>query len=169
MSSIRQSLPTPVARFVKSGPSNACGVAILTATAAVAAVAESQARQVDWIAVLRAWWVDPAVATLGFASAILFFDHRERREGCGVRSSWGVSHIALVYYWLFVYGWRQVIPPLSHIPDGLPTDVSSAAYLALEVAYGLFAYDLIFFFVHWSMHAAQLEFRHEHHCFTTRR
>jgi len=112
---------------------------------------------------LRAWWVDPAIASLGFATALAFWDHRERSEGCGVRESWGNSHISLLIYWLFIFGWVKLVPPPPNIPDGCPTDLPSAAYLVLEIAVGIWAYDFLFFFVHWAMHAAHFRMHHTHH------
>ena len=121
--------------------------------------------------VLRSWWVDPAIATLGFASAIAFFDHRERQEGCGKRETGGVSRWSLISYWLFVYLWVSIVPaPASaRIPDGWPQMSSlqgwarDSLYLMLEVAYGVWAYDFLFFFLHWAMHACKLQAHFFHH------
>ena len=179
-------LPEPVARFFSCGPSNTAGFGIILAIASAAAAAEAHrdaaftpmvsvngsldtfgamaATRSDKLAgLLRAWWVDPAIASLGFATALAFWDHRERSEGCGVRESWGNSHISLSIYWLFIFGWVKLVPPLPNIPDGCPTDLPSAAYLVLEIAVGIWAYDFLFFFVHWAMHAAHFRMHHTHH------
>ena len=126
--------------------------------------------------VLRSWWVDPAFATLGFASAIAFFDHRERQEGYGRRETGGVSRWSLLAYWLFVYLWVAIIPPPAdgRIPDGWPRITSrqdwahDSLYLLLEVAYGVWAYDFLFFFIHWGMHACQLRMHSFHHNYAPR-
>ena len=179
-------LPEPVARFFSCGPSNTAGLGIILAIASAAAAAEAHrdaaftptvsvngsldtfgamaATRSDKLAGLfRAWWVDPAIASLGFATALAFWDHRERSEGCGVRESWGNSHISLLIYWLFIFGWVNLVPPPPNIPDGCPTDLISAAYLVLEIAVGIWAYDFLFFFVHWAMHAAHFRMHHTHH------
>jgi hypothetical protein len=179
-------LPEPVARFISCGPSNTAGLGIILAIASAAAAAEAHrdaaftpmvsvngsldtfgamaATRSDKLAgLLRAWWVDPAIASLGFATALAFWDHRERSEGCGVRESWGNSHISLLIYWLFIFGWVNLVPPPPNIPDGCPTDLPSAAYLVLEIAVGIWAYDFLFFFVHWAMHAAHFRMHHTHH------
>ena len=179
-------LPEPVARFFSCGPSNTAGLGIILAIASAAAAAEAHrdaaftpmasvngsldtfgamaATRSDKLAgLLRAWWVDPAIASLGFATALAFWDHRERSEGCGVRESWGNSHISLLIYWLFIFGWVNLVPPPPNIPDGCPTDLPSAAYLVLEIAVGIWAYDFLFFFVHWAMHAAHFRMHHTHH------
>lgn len=107
---------------------------------------------------LRAWWVDPAVATLGFAFSIRFFDRRERELGCSPRKLMSAGSVftlfaALSLYWLGVFVWVSAVPPPRAIPDGIPTTPASVAYLMVEVVSGVFAYDFVFYFIHLSLHS----------------
>lgn len=141
------------------------GMAVLAASAEVK-LSRTQIEPLSiTTTIFRAWWFEPAVATLGFASSIAFFDGHERREGYGPRDTFGIAPLVMVAYWLFVWTWMALVPPPSgEIPDGWPTRSASAfAYLALEVAYGIWAYDLIIFWIHWGMHAGQMETHAFHH------
>ena len=117
--------------------------------------------------VLAASWFDPAVASLGFAVSIAFYDWREQCEGLthSRGAPLGPAFRALVAYWAGVSMWRRVVPPPPAIPDGLPTTLSASWSLLAEVAYGVWAYDFVFFFVHWAMHAlpSLRRIHHDHH------
>lgn len=131
-----------------------------------------------WTDALRSWWVDPAIATMSFAAAIAIFDRKERDIGYtehGRRSTWTMGpgfvatgsismlFVASASYWGGVLLWVQVVPPPSKIPDGVPAGATDLLYLLLEVSSGVWAYDLIFSFIHLAAHHFGLEFHEYHH------
>ena len=110
-------------------------------------------------------WIDPAIATLSFAFAIDLYDRRERKL-CSCPSREGLSAWAGIAYWIGVATWAWLVPPpRGGIPDGTPVSAASAAYLVTEVAMGVVAYDALFFFVHWLMHARRLRMHKLHHSY----
>jgi len=110
-------------------------------------------------------WIDPAIATLSFAFAIDLYDRRERKL-CSCPSREGLSAWAGIAYWIGVATWAWLVPPpRGGIPDGTPVSAASAAYLVTEVAMGVVAYDALFFFVHWLMHARRLRMHNLHHSY----
>jgi len=139
-----------------NGPTTTAGLALGFFTAGVAFALDYR-RQASIGAVLRSWWFEPMVATLSFAVAIDVYDRRERKMGCQPRG--GCSGFAAVSYWFGIMLWSQAVAPPSDI-----VDVSGGtAYLVLEVASGVVAYDCIFFFVHWFMHIAHARLHQTHH------
>jgi sterol desaturase/sphingolipid hydroxylase (fatty acid hydroxylase superfamily) len=142
------------------GPTTSVGVAIAVAIACLALALETR-RSDSLSSALRAWWLDPAVATLAFACAIDVYDRRERSLGCPPRTGFSVG--AGVAYWAGIMLWVAVVPPPPVIPDGLPTCFREAAYLAVEVGAGIAGYDLIFFAMHVAMHALGARTHRVHH------
>mmetsp|Transcript_74589 Transcript_74589/g.210736 ORF Transcript_74589/g.210736 Transcript_74589/m.210736 type:complete len:279 (-) Transcript_74589:408-1244(-) len=112
---------------------------------------EARVRGKSWADSLRSWWVDPAVATFGFALAVAIYDSQELRAGHTTRD--GITNKALVMYWVGIGIWVNIIPPPQGIPDGLPFEsVYDVAYLLMEVVSGVAMYDFVFFFIHLAMH-----------------
>lgn len=144
----------------KDAPGAGVGFLAMVAIAAFALFLETR-RSGGFASALRAWWVDPAVATLGFSGSIWIFDRAERKTGHSKRS--GVSVLALVWYWLGVILWTFVVPPMPRTPDGVPSDASGFGYLFVEVAVGVLIYDAVFFFLHWAMHAFGTSLHYAHH------
>ena len=129
--------------------------------------------------VLRAWWIDPMVATVAFGIFINWYWYHERRLGLSSSTSFretigvelGPLWSSLVAYWAGIVFWKLVIPPAAtEIPDGLPTDVMGGLYLLLEVVSGIVLYDFVMFFLHWAMHEVPLlrSWHHRHHAFEGR-
>lgn len=148
----------------KQSPNTTVGL-LITAGIAVVAAALERLRSDSWSNVLRAWWVDPAVATLSYAFAIDVFDRSERKL-CGSPAREGSSGNAALLYWAGILVWVSIVPPPADaIPDGVPCSAAAAAYLALEVVSGILSYDFLFFFVHWAMHANSLQIHHTHHTY----
>ena len=52
---------------------------------------------------LRAWWVDPAVATLGFSLAISVYDRKERELGCTSRKFMSAGSVSTLFAALSLY------------------------------------------------------------------
>ena len=114
----------------------------------------------------RAWWFDPFVATLSFTIFITWYWHFERQYGLSsvsqiqVPTSFRLDSMPVytgVAYWGSIYVWRILVPPAAAVlPDGIPSNASQAAYLIAEVVTGIVAYDAIFFWIHWAMHAIPL-------------
>jgi len=111
---------------------------------------------------LRAWWIDPGIATLSFAFAIMVYDREERKLGSKSREFLSAGSVTTLFfagvaYWVGVGLWVCTVPPPglhgTGIPDGAPATLREVVYLGLEVAAGVVAYDLLFFSIHLSMHS----------------
>lgn len=59
---------------------------------------------------------------------------------------------ALVAYWVGVTLWSLVVPPPPNPWNGCPHDARGWAYLLMEIAAALVAYDATFFWLHLAMH-----------------
>ena len=135
----------------------------------------------DGAPMLRAWWTDPLVATLSFGVAIAFFSLAERAErrcdgdgGSVVAFLFRPPHKllrAMVAYWIGVtlahYAYVTAVAHYAYvnaasIPDGCPTTVASALWLAVDVGFGIAAYDAIFFGVHLLFHRPGMPGRRHH-------
>jgi hypothetical protein len=145
--------------FAVHGPSTTAGLSV-TLTAFALAISLEAIRRRDW---WRAWWIDAAVATTTFAAAIDIYDRQERKMGCAARRFEGRMALAGLVYWIFVALWCCLIPPPLGIPDGVPGSVCDVLHLLAEIASGVLAYDLLFYFVHWSMHATGAPSHSLHH------
>lgn len=113
--------------------------------------------------ILRAWWIDPLVASLSFAFFIMWYWYHERKRGLSrdatflQGSGYGQSLESLVAYWIGVYLFKCIIPPpATELPDGIPYSASGVFYLVAEVSSGIVLYDGIMFFIHWAMHEVPL-------------
>jgi len=127
--------------------------------------------------ILRAWWIDPVVASLSFALAVYFFSYQEMRHGKSRFRTWhefcysgdgrGILLDSLSAYWIFVIVWKIFVPPPDvTLPDGIPTSLESLFWLIAEVGSGIFLYDAYFFFIHWGMHECKylrIFVHREHH------
>ncbi|KAJ1459032.1 hypothetical protein M885DRAFT_512193 [Pelagophyceae sp. CCMP2097] len=118
---------------------------------------------------LRWWALEPLVATVAFAVWVNLFRVLENKGDSkaamgavfDVRKSTRVLR-AGIGYWLFIYLFKAFIPPAA--PDwGCP----SVFRVASEVAFGLVAYDALFFCVHVLLHRCRwlsdLSSHHVHH------
>jgi len=144
------------------GVTTTAGLAIVVFVATAAALLEKQ-RCDTWAAVLRAWWVDPAVATLSFSFAVDVYDRRERQTGLEPRDGTTLSS-ALLLYWIGVGLWCHVVdPPAGIQQDGIPHSLADLAYLLLEVVSGVILYDFIFFLIHWALHSTSSKAHKRHH------
>jgi cholesterol 25-hydroxylase len=115
--------------------------------------------------ILRAWWIDPLIATVSFGVFIHIYWYQERKLGvscddkfadtCGF--GFGPLFNSAGAYWIGIFFWKLVVPPAApFIPDGVPYNLSELAYLLTEVVTGIVLYDAIFFFLHWAMHEIPL-------------
>lgn len=115
--------------------------------------------------ILRAWWIDPLIATLSFWVIINIYWNEERKRGlsaCKTYKQWfgwvkgdlgGQLFLSQISYWLGILVWKAFVPPpTGPMPDGIPHDLPSLLYLVVESASGIVLYDAIFFFIHWAMH-----------------
>eukprot|EP00656_Telonema_subtile_P022077 TRINITY_DN23137_c0_g1_i1.p1 TRINITY_DN23137_c0_g1~~TRINITY_DN23137_c0_g1_i1.p1 ORF type:complete len:259 (+),score=21.68 TRINITY_DN23137_c0_g1_i1:148-924(+) len=135
---------------------------------AIAVAAAFELQRGSWSDLLRAWWVDPAVATLSFSFWIDVYD-REERHLLRPDPRGGATLISAgVVYWVGVASWSSLVPQPGGgaLPDGVPSSIPELGVLALEVASGVLMYDLIFFFVHWFMHAGVFKAHKRHHSLT---
>lgn len=124
--------------------------------------------------VFRAWWFDPLIATLSFAVFINWYWYEERKRGCSsaktfaetVQAAEGPLLDSFLAYWAGVYLFKILVPPAGNkdgfIPDGIPHNIQTLAYLIVEIVSGIILYDMIFFFIHWAMHELPV-FRRVHH------
>lgn len=123
---------------------------------------------------LRAWWMDPLLATFSFAFFVNVYGIFERRERKSRYTSFslqpGPTMMTALFYWFGIILWKMVIPPAAtKIPDGFPRNgphfLHDCLYLVAEVASGIILYDAIFFFLHWAMHEIPLlrRIHHRHH------
>lgn len=143
------------------GPGTTAGLLCLLGIFSLVTAVEAR-RCESWSDVLRAWWVDPAVATLSFGLCIDYFDRQERRQ-CNCAPREGLSGQAGVLYWVFVTAWASFVPPPANIPDGVPSSPAAALYLLAEVVSGVVQYDALFYLLHWGMHAFGLRMHRLHH------
>ena len=123
--------------------------------------------------ILRAWWVDPLVATISFGISVHVYWYFERRHGLSRQKDpfhdvgslkMGDLRNSLSAYWIGIFVLKTFTPP-REIPDGLPKDWLGLTYLIAEVFCGIIMYDALFFFVHWSMHECSWlrQFHRRHH------
>jgi len=115
--------------------------------------------------ILRAWWMEPLVASLSFAFFVHVYWYEERKRGLsrdnrlvdtlGITST-GDLYNSLAAYWVGVYILKIIKDPVANnsngLEDGLPEDLHGLLYLLCEVVTGIILYDALFFFVHWLMH-----------------
>jgi hypothetical protein len=136
-----------------------CGCILVTIVAA-----SFELHRSGWCDLLRAWWIDPAVATLSFAWWIDVYAREEPRYNCIPRGG-GVLKRATVAYWVAVAFWSYtVLPPNGGVlPDGVPSSLQELGLLCLEVGFGIVMYDALFFMVHWGMHVTSCRAHKKHH------
>jgi sterol desaturase/sphingolipid hydroxylase (fatty acid hydroxylase superfamily) len=118
------------------------------------------------------------VATLSFMISVHFYWYHERRLGLSRdnrlvdtldfrASKLGDLTQSLYAYWIGIFVLR-ILVPVRQIPDGIPQDTFDVFHLFCEVFYGLFAYDAVFFVIHWLLHEVSLLRRfhrlHHHAC-----
>jgi len=127
--------------------------------------------------ILRAWWIDPVMASISFASAVYFFSYQEMRHGTSRFRNWHefcysgdgrcILLESLSAYWIGIVLWKTFIPPPGEtIPDGIPYSLESLLWLIAEVVSGVVLYDAYFFFIHWGMHECKylrIFVHREHH------
>ena len=116
--------------------------------------------------ILRAWWIDPLVATAGFGLAIHTYLRQERKLGLAYYEPFpGVMTLSLFAYWIGILVWKSIVPPpAAMLPDGIPADCRSLLYLLWEVISGIVLYDFLIFFWHWATHEVPfLRFVHRRH------
>lgn len=110
---------------------------------------------------------DPFTATLGFMIPIWVYTYQEIKLGCSSYKRWedfmtiqGETksiQLSFVAYWTGILLWLQFVPRTNdQPPHGIPTSLSSFAFLVGEVVSGIILYDAIFFFIHWTMHECKL-------------
>jgi len=113
--------------------------------------------------ILRAWWIDPLLASISFASAVYLFSYQEKKLGLSRFRTWHefcysgdgrcILMESLSAYWIGIFFWKIFVPPPGEmIPDGIPNSVESLFWLIAEVSSGIVLYDAYFFFIHWGMH-----------------
>ena len=104
--------------------------------------------------ILRAWWIDPLVATASFGLAIHTYLRQERKLGLAYYEPFpGVMTQSLIAYWIGILIWKAfILPPAATLPDGIPNDCRSLLYLIWEVISGIVLYDFLIFFWHWATH-----------------
>ena len=104
--------------------------------------------------ILRAWWIDPLVATAGFGFAIHTYLRQERKLSLAYYEPFpGVMTQSLIAYWIGIFVWKAFVPPpASTLPDGIPTDCRSLLHLMWEIVSGIVLYDFLIFFWHWATH-----------------
>jgi hypothetical protein len=122
------------------------------------------------------WWVEPAIASCAFLVWLLFFRACELGSGFLLRAprqslrllaalarstSFESPHAftvrafsALGAYWVGIYLWTSVVPPVSGALAGCPTSGADAVLLVAELVSGVVGYDFIFFWLHLAMHAS---------------
>ena len=119
----------------------------------------------------RAWWIEPAIATLSFGVFISLFRACERRQCSSewtARKPWRLvtprGAGTVVTYWAGVALWTTVVSPTG-ATSGCPYDYSSLLLLAAEVLGGIIAYDFAFFWLHLLMHQRHFgcAIRHSQH------
>ena len=113
--------------------------------------------------ILRAWWIEPLVASLSFAIWIHVYWFEERKRGLSRNNrlietvgitSFGDLYNSFAAYWIGIF-FIKTLSQKTDIPDGVPKDFFGVMYLLCEVVTGIFMYDAVFFFVHWLMHEVQ--------------
>jgi hypothetical protein len=99
--------------------------------------------------ILRAWWVDPMVATLSFGISVHFYRYHERKRGLSrdnrlvdtldlrVRKLGDLTQ-TLFAYWMGIFILRSFVPT-RELPDGIPLDTFDVFHHFCEVIYGIFA------------------------------
>lgn len=118
--------------------------------------------------------MEPLVATTSFFLFIHLYWWAERQEGVSrinnirdaAKQPMGYSFQSMFAYLFGIYVWKMFVPPVAlQIPDGVPSTLSELLYLTVEIVSGIVAYDFIFFFIHWSMHAIPFlrRFHYHHH------
>ena len=116
---------------------------------------------------LRAWWIDPLLATAGFGHAIHMYLKQERKLGLAYYEPFpGVMTQSLATYWIGIMIWKTfVAPPAPSLPDGIPVDCRSLLFLIWEVVSGIVCYDFFIFFWHWASHEIPClrSFHRRHH------
>jgi hypothetical protein len=127
---------------------------------------------------LRAWWVEPLIATLGFAVFITFFglfEQQGQHEDGGHHNNNVISRIrfllrpphqllrAAAAYWAGVWLWVALVPPPVRVSDGCPASLWALFRLVVEVACGVVLYDALFFIVHVAFHRFGLRAHRRHH------
>ena len=116
---------------------------------------------------LRAWWIDPLLATAGFGLAIHLYLRQERKLGLAYYEPFpGVMTQSLAAYWIGIMMWKAFVPPPApSLPDGIPVDCRSLLYLMWEVVSGIVLYDFLIFFWHWASHEIPFlrSFHQRHH------
>lgn len=125
--------------------------------------------------ILRAWWVDPMVATLSFMISVQVYWYHERKLGVSRENrlvdtldfrELGDVTQSLYAYWIGIFILRAFVPA-QDLPDGIPHDAFDTLHLFCEVAYGIVAYDALFFVVHWLLHEVhflrRIHRRHHQH------
>ncbi len=124
---------------------------------------------------LRAWWVDPLVATISFAVSIHFYWYHERKRGLSRDSHladtidlWSLGDLtnSLYAYWIGILILHSIAPSNQlGRPDGIPSDFPSFFHLIGEVVSGIICYDALFFVVHWMLHECPSfrRFHRRHH------
>ena len=123
--------------------------------------------------ILRAWWVEPLIATLTFAISINIYWYEERKRGLSSEKFFPGSFsnscpvlLSFIGYWVGVFVWKTIVPPPSNfIPDGLVHDLPSLFLLGCEIVSGIILYDFFFFLIHWGMHFFSVlkPFHRRHH------
>mmetsp|Transcript_30273 Transcript_30273/g.90165 ORF Transcript_30273/g.90165 Transcript_30273/m.90165 type:complete len:288 (-) Transcript_30273:995-1858(-) len=116
------------------------------------------------LGLLRAWWVDPLIATVAFGAAINIYWREERKQGLSCYNQWNTKvsldpekapvFVSLVCYWAGILVWKLFVSAPGELPDGIPViwEPMTSLYLIAEVVSGILLYDALFFFVHLAMH-----------------
>lgn len=118
--------------------------------------------------IFRAWWFDPAIASLSFIIFMNLYWHYERKHSRtnDTSSAWAIGFSlksrpdvqSALAYWAGIvavkaaFGVVGVSLSPGEMWDGIPTTLSEGLYTVAEVVSGIVAYDAIFFFLHWAMH-----------------
>jgi hypothetical protein len=112
--------------------------------------------------IFRAWWFDPAIASLSFITFINLYWHYERKFNLtaytisvievGLSLSPDIQSAILYWAGIVVIKFGVGVPQPANMRDGIPSSLEELLYLGLEVVVGIVAYDAIFFVLHWAMH-----------------
>lgn len=125
------------------------------------------------LAILRAWWFDPFIASLSFLGFINLYWFYELK--CGLTKfdgyvEWDLRFLMTAHtksaigYWIGIFLLGTIQGQTRTMEDGIPCCMSDLLYLTTEVVSGIVAYDFVFFFIHWAMHEVpSLRFMHAKH------